>query len=119
MEEIIDLDILRPKIKKVKLAGKILDISYIPCGVTFEIDGIIREMGTLDVSKLDRDTKETKRGFDLTLKLCSTYASIQYPEMTEEWFRKNCSAEQLNVLVTSIRNALTESYKGVEQYGKN
>ncbi len=119
MEEIIDLDIIRPKEKKVKLAGKIVDVSYVPCGVTFEVDELIRELEGLDLKKLGSDKVLQKKGFDAALKLCSLFFSTNDPEMTESWFKKNVSIDQMNILVDAIRSALLESYKGVERYGKN
>ena len=41
MSNVIDLDILRPEQKLVKLGGHEIDLSFIPCGITFEIDQIV------------------------------------------------------------------------------
>ena len=119
MEDIIDLDIIRPKSRKVKLAGKVIDISFIPCGVTFEIDNIVRQLVELDPMKLNTDPKVAKKGFDLTVELCSIFTSIKNPEFTKEWFMKECNVEQMGIIAKMIQEALAESYKGVESYGKN
>lgn len=119
MEEIMDLDILRPKSRKVKLAGKIIDVSFIPCGVTFEVDALLRELSEINQEKIGNDLEETKKGYNLAIQLCSVFVSAQYPEMNEEWFKKSTTSGQLTEIVNAIRDALAESYKGVEQYGKN
>lgn len=119
MDEIVDLDVIRPKEKKVKLAGKIVDVSYVPCGITFEVDELIRQLQGIDPQKLSTDKTVQKKGFELAIKLCSIFFSVKNPEMNEEWFKKNCSIDQLNVLVDAIKNALISSYEGVERYGKN
>lgn len=119
MEDIVDLDIIRPKARKVKLAGKVIDVSFIPCGVTFEIDDLIRQLTSLDQDKMSTDPETMKKGFDLTVELCSIFATIKNPEMTKDWFMKECSVEQMGVLSKMIQVALSDSYKGVEQYGKN
>jgi len=119
MENVIDLDILRPKERKVKLAGVVLDVSYIPCGITFEVDATIRALAGIDQTKLGKDENVTKKGFDLTIELCSIFASVKHPEMTPGWFKENCSLEQINVLANTIKDSLNDSYLGVERYGKN
>ena len=119
MEEIIDLDILRPKEVKVRLAGKVIDVSFIPCGITFEVDDLIRQISSLDQGKINTETAEAKKAFDLAIKLCATFATVDHPELTEEWMLKHCSPEQVNVLSGHIKDALISSLKGVEQYGKN
>lgn len=119
MDDIIDLDILRPKARKVKLAGKVIDVSFIPCGITFEVDSLVRELSSLDEEKMKTDEKEVQRAFNIALKLCSVFATLKYPDMTVEWFENNTSPEQVNALTNSIKEALADSYLGVERYGKN
>lgn len=119
MENIIDLDLLRPKKKIVKLAGKEIDVSFIPCGITFEIDSFIREINLSDKEQLLQGGEETKRIFDATIKLCSTFCKIKYPEMNEEWFRSNVSPEQVQILAEAIQESLLQGYKAVEEYSKN
>lgn len=119
MDDVLDLDIIRPKTKKVKLAGKTIDVSFVPCGITFEVDEIVRKMANLDPNKIETDVAEARKGFDLAIDLCVAFASIQNPEFTKSWFLKNCSPAQLNGLADVIKVALYDSYKGLEQYGKN
>ena len=44
MSKVIDLDILRPDSKLIKLGGKEIDVSFIPCGITFELDSIVQQL---------------------------------------------------------------------------
>ena len=37
-EGIVDLDILKPPKKIIKLGGVQIDVSFVPCGITWEID---------------------------------------------------------------------------------
>jgi hypothetical protein len=119
MSDIVDLDILRPKKQAVRLAQKIIDVSYIPCGITFEIDKIVRELMALDQEKVKDGGEETRKALDLTIKMCVTFASVEYPEMNEHWFRKHVSVEQTRLMADVIKDALLKSYEGVKSYGKN
>ncbi len=119
MNDIVDLDILRPPRKTIRLNGKLIDISFIPCGITFEIDAIIRELMKLDPKKSQEGGEETKRYLDLTIKLCATYTASIDPEMTEEWFRKNVDPKQVGAMAESLQDTLLKSYEGVRAYGKN
>lgn len=119
MSEVIDLDILRPEKKCVRLAGKTIDVSMIPCGITFEIDALMREIMMLDQKKIDGGGEETRKALDMTIKLCATFASVEHPEMTEKWFRQNVSANQTARMADIIKDALLRSYEGVKEYGKN
>jgi hypothetical protein len=117
--EILDLDVLRPPKKIVRLAGKTIDVSMIPCGITFEIDKIVRDLMLVDQTKVDENGEETRKAFDLTVKCCAIFASVEHPEMTEEWFRKNVDARQAAEMAKVIRDTLLSSYEGVKAYGKN
>ncbi len=118
-DSVIDLDILRPKKQVVRLAGKLIDVSMIPCGITFDIDTIVRELMALDQEKVAQGGEETKKALDLTIRLCVTFASVDNPDMNENWFRKKVSAEQTKRMAEAIKDALLKSYEGVKQYGKN
>ena len=120
MSDVVDLDILRPKRKSVRLANKVIDVSMIPCGITFEIDQIVRELMTLNQDEINKGgTKETRAALDLTIRLCATFAGVNNPEMTEEWFRANVDATQTREMANIIKDALLRSYEGVKAYGKN
>lgn len=119
LNDIVDLDILRPKKVCVQLAGKTIDVSFIPVGITFEIDQIVRELMALNQKEIQAGGADTKKALDLTIRLCATYAGIDHPEMTEEWFRKNVDAKQTARMADIVKDALLRSYEGVREYGKN
>jgi len=117
-EGIVDLDILKPPKKLIKLGGVQIDVSFIPCGITWEIDSLVRKLSEYDTAKMD-DDKSAKEALDTIIKLCSTFASYKNPELNEKWFRDNVEMPQINAFVSLIKEALVRSYAGVEQYGKN
>jgi hypothetical protein len=119
MSDVVDLDILRPKRVSVRLANKTIDVSMIPCGITFEIDQLVRDLMNLDQSKITAGGQDTKSALDLTIRLCATFAGVNNPEMTEDWFRANVDAGQLQRMAEIIKDALLRSYEGVKAYGKN
>lgn len=118
IEGIVDLDILKPPKKIIKLGGVQIDVSFVPCGITWEIDSLVRKLSEYDENKL-KDEKSSKEALDIIIKLCSTFASFKNPELSEKWFRENVEMPQINAFVSLIKEALIRSYAGVEQYGKN
>lgn len=120
VREIEDLDILRPKKRMIKLSGKEIEVSFIPCGITFDVDEIIQKIASLGGEKDIQGSKEkTKEAFNLSIDLCVLFCKQKYPEMNREWFLNNTSPEQIGILVTILRDTLTKSYEGVLKYGKN
>ena len=117
-EGIVDLDILKPPKKIIKLGGVQIDVSFVPCGITWEIDSLVRKLSEYDENKL-KDEKSSKEALDIIIKLCSIFASFKNPELSEKWFRENVEMPQINAFVSLIKEALIRSYAGVEQYGKN
>jgi len=118
MPTVIDLDILRPESKFIRLNGKDFDVSFIPCGITFDIDNLTQQLVKIPEKKILAGGDECKKAFDLSVKICSLFVSNTNPEMDTEWFRKNIDATQINVFAKEIQSALTASYKGVADYGK-
>lgn len=119
MPEILDLDILRPEKDLVKLGGNIIDVSFVPVAITFEVDEIVREINNMSADIAGEKPEALKRALDLSIKLCAYFASWKYPEMNEEWFRENISGIVLKELTQKIKRALDVSYRGLEDYGKN
>lgn len=119
MGNVVDLDILRPDSVIVKLAGKEIDVSFIPLGITFEVDDIVNELGKFTKKELSTDREKIKEALNLTVRLCALFASYHHPEMDEKWFMDNCDASQINAFAQAIKGALRRSYKGIEEYGKN
>jgi len=125
--QVIDLDILKPEKRIIKLGGKEIDISFIPLAITFDVDQIMREMNAMQIemySKTDELSDDEvqliiKKIADKTVKLCSLFCSWKYPEMDENWFMNNANAQQLHFFTAEIKVLLDEAYKGAEEYGKN
>jgi len=111
--QVEDLDVLRPEPKFIRLGGKDIDVSFIPCGITFEVDSIIKEMGMISQEDLMKNGDDVKRAFDLSVKLCSVFCSRKYPELNEEWFNDNVDGKQLQMFSLEIREALVRAYSGV------
>jgi hypothetical protein len=117
---VTDLNILRPKRHVIKLSNKEFDFSFIPVGMTFECDNIVNRIAQLDMKKLEEyDIEETKKAFNLSLELCSTFTSFYEPDMDIEWFKKNSTAGQVGELAEIIKSTLEKSYEGLRVYGKN
>lgn len=114
-----DLDVLRPESKLIKLNGKEIDVSFIPCAITFDIDEIIKELSGITENDIRTNPEYTKKAFDLSIKLCAIFCQHNYPEMDEDWFRNNTDALQIKAFAESIKEALTRAYSGIEEYGKN
>jgi hypothetical protein len=115
-----DLDILRPDPKMIRLGGKDIDVSFIPCAITCEIDSIIQELSTISQEDILSNEGTTKKAFDLSVKLCSTFCEHKYPELDEEWFMNNTDAKQLQKFSAAIRDALVKAYStGSEDEAKN
>lgn len=119
MSNVIDLDILRPEKRIIKLGGEEIDVSYIPCAITFEIDEIISELAKLDMNEIEKNGDETRKAFDISLRLCATFCEWQQPKFTKKWLADNCDVRQINVFAQTLKTLLSEAYKGAEDYGKN
>ena len=119
MGEVLDLDVLRPEAKVVKLAGKKIDVSYIPCGITFDLNDLIVASAGLDMAEVKKGGAEAKKGFDIALQMCALLCSVKYPDLTLEWFRANTSPAQILALSNVIKATLTSSLESVEGYQKN
>jgi hypothetical protein len=135
--EIEDLDVLRPTAKIIRIGQKEIDVSFIPCGITFEIDLLINELNKFSLDKLKGSIKELelpeeeqikikeerqasiKKAFELSLDLCAAFCSHKYPEMDKQWFKDNTDALQVQKFSAAIRAALVRAYAGVKNDLKN
>jgi hypothetical protein len=111
--KIEDLDVLRPEARMLRIGGKDIDVSFIPCGITFEVDAIVGRLQTMDVEKMTATSEETKEAFQLSVRLCSLFCSRKYPELNEEWFMDNADAQQIKLFSAAIKDALQRAYAGV------
>lgn len=115
MSEVRDLDVFLPEKRLVRLAGQDIDVSFLPTGLTFAVSDVLSEIALLDNEKVQKgDEQESRKAFDLGIKLCAVFCSYRHPEMTEEWFRQNTSAAQIGALGAEIRGALERAYTGIE-----
>ena len=119
MGEVVDLDILRPEPVIVKLKGFEIDVSYIPCAITFKADDLMKKMNGFDAEEVQKGGEATEEAFDATIELCSLFCSWKHPEMTKKWFFENTDPIQINKLAETIQNTLLRSYNGAEEYSKN
>jgi hypothetical protein len=113
-----DLDILRPEPRIIRIGGKEIDVSFIPCGITFEVDSIVQELSKIDATKLSGTDPEVKKGFVLSIQLCLAFCTYRYPELNQEWFEQNVSASQIKVFAGAIEDALKLAYAGVSDTTK-
>jgi len=119
METVIDLDILRPPKKIIRLNKQEIDVSFIPAGITFDLDEIVQKMAKLDMDKVGEGGKEAKKAFDLGVALCSVFCTIHDPEMTAEWFQQNVDPTQIKVMSDTIKESLAKIYSDMGEYSKN
>jgi hypothetical protein len=118
MAEVIDLDIFRPEQKIIRLNGRDIDVSCIPCGITFDIEDLSEQMRKIPAKKIQEGKEDCRKAFDLSIQMCSIFCSRKYPDMTVDWFRDNVNTIQINAFVNEIKDALVKSYKGISEYGK-
>ena len=119
MAEIVDLDALRPEKVIIKLGGKEIDVSFIPCGITFDVDEITKRLFSFDMEKVRAGGAETNEAFNIALELCSVFCMVKHPEMTVKWFREKTDPIQVNQLATIIQATLAKAYEGAEAYQGN
>jgi hypothetical protein len=117
--KILDLDTLRPESTFIKVGGKDIDVSFLPTAITWDVDKIIQELSSFTKELLLENKEETKRAFDLSIKLCAIFCEHKYPELNEKYFLENCDVNQIKVFVDSIKGTLFKAYNGIEIDSKN
>ena len=109
-----DLDILRPPPEYVVLAGKKIDISFVPSGVALDISRVLRKLQSLNVS--EENLEETaEEGVEIMADLCALITVKQQPEMTRDWLLANTSSMQLRALMERITDAMNRSIEGMQE----
>ncbi|MBU5214560.1 hypothetical protein [Heyndrickxia oleronia] len=103
--EILDLDKIVTAERKVRLAGKEIDVSKIPSRVTLEI-----------AEKTDVLQSGSKESFPVLLDLVVKICKPSFPEITSDWIIDNTSLDQLLKLVDFILKPIKERAEG---NGKN
>jgi hypothetical protein len=103
------------------LNGEEIDMSFIPCAITFDVDKLVREISELSSNQdaLLGNEDNLRKVFDNSVELCALFCSVKHPEITKEWLFENTNPIQVRAIVDQIRIALADSYAGVEKYGKN
>lgn len=114
-----DLDLLRPEPRAIKLAGKEIDVSFIPVAITFDVDRILRELNKLGVIDPEQDDGAMRKAFDLSVELCVLFCEHNHPEMDSDWFYENVDAVQVKAFTSAIREALVRAYEKVTGGPKN
>jgi len=118
--DVLDLDVLRPEKRIVRIGGHDIDVSFVPLAITWDVDELVRELMQYgDQEEVAKDAEKTKAVLKLSCKLCAVFSSWQYPELDEKWFENNMDAAQLNMFVPKIQETLERSYNGIEAYQKN
>jgi len=117
-DNVTDLDALRPPKSVIKIGGKEIDVSFIPCGITFDAEELAQQIFKMDPKAVQAGGKQTKIAFDLTIKLCALFCSCKHPELDETWFRQNSDPMQLGKLAEKITAALTDSFDTVDEHKK-
>lgn len=109
-----DLDILRPPPEYVVLAGKKIDISFVPSGVALDISRVLRRLQELDVSTENLD-ETAEEGVGIMAELCALITVKQQPEMTKDWLFANTNSMQLRALMERIVEAMNRSVEGIRE----
>ena len=112
--KVLDLDTLRPESVFIKVGGKDIDVSFLPTAITWDVDKIIQELSTFNKDELLKNNDNTKRAFDLSVKLCAVFCEHKYPELNEEYFLDNCDANQIKIFVEAIKETLIKAYNGID-----
>ena len=124
--EIIDLDVIKPKPRQVKIQGRVIDVSLIPFDVTLEmaehfntfvkLGKAFKGMSTNKLMAGDMDTdidgKSIKDVLSLLHRCTVRILTNADSEITEEWVQKNISSEQMILLIQKMLEPL------MEQWGK-
>jgi hypothetical protein len=120
---VVDLDILKPNKKIIKLNGKEIDVSFVPLAITFEIDALVKNMMELMIGKTEvnvaSDISTQKDLFNIALNIVVIFCEHKYPEMDKEWFDNNTTALQIGTFCEAIKGALENAINGSSKKVKN
>jgi len=114
-----DLDVLRPQPEYVLLAGKKIDISFIPAGVAMDMMKMQDELSKLTntpekMKKVAAGGKEAGRTFEIAAEMCASITSSQHPEMDKDWLLKNTDVVQIKALVEYVTMGVDRSLDSAE-----
>lgn len=115
MAEVRDLDVLKPEQVMFRLNGELIDVSFVPTGLTFDINDVVAAMAKIDQKKVTKgDRDELKKAFELGVDLCVAFCAWKHPEMDRAWFMEYTVAPQVRLLGEAVQEALTRSYAGID-----
>ena len=114
-----DLDILRPRSVFVRLAGKEIDIGFIPSGIAIDVLQLHSELQGLTDSKeklerIESGGVEARRSFEIAAELCAAITKAQHPEMDKDWLLRNTDVVQIKALMEHVTQAVFGSLDSVE-----
>lgn len=124
MASVKNLDLLKPEAHSVELMGKVIDLSFMPCGIVFDINDVVKELTEISQGKeteLLKGGDIARKSFELTVKLCALVTEPQCPELTSEYLQKHLSIRQMEALAGEITNLLSRELEAVggDAEGKN
>lgn len=119
MSEILDLDVLMPPKRMVKLNGKQINIGWIPAGAVWKIDQIKTQAAKLNLKKVEDGGAETEKAVELAFEMCAAFCEPQYPDMDIKWFKANVPVETVQKLAEEINKTLGVEMEKIKEYSKN
>ena len=124
MASVKNLDLLKPEAHSVELMGKVIDLSFMPCGIVFDISDVVNELAQLTADKTDELSEGgnvAREAFELTVKLCAIVTESQHPELTMKYLQAHMSIRQIADLAAEIRGLLDRELEAVggDAEGKN
>lgn len=107
--EILDLDAIRPPERKIKLAGKEIDVTLVPFDAMLDIlDNYdkFKVLGTAKEADLKGDELKSMMTwlYETTMKICARSDG----EITKEWLEKNTDIVQMIALMGFVIQPLLE-----------
>lgn len=112
-----DLDVLRPPPEYILLAGKKIDIGFIPSGLAIAITNESRKlqkMGPERIAEAEAGGGAAAESFEILAEMCSTITHVQHEEMTKGWLLENTNLQQLSVLAAHISAAVNRSMADIQ-----
>jgi len=110
-----DLDILDPPKKVVKMAGELIDISFLPSKVTLSVMKISADF--------DKKKITTAEMFEKMIEIIAQLSTKSNAKITEDWLYENVSVEKitnfLHLLVSSGENVANGTEAGGAEPAKN
>ena len=122
--KIVDLDVLKPEARIVRLGGNDIDVSFLPSGITFQIDALLNKLYAISSSDekmevLAEGGEEAAEAYELAVEICSCFCARKFPEMDIDWFKANCNGAQIVAFTKAIQGALTQAYNTGDIKTKN